>query len=59
MQPSRGVDAGTGRIVASALATNDVDGRAQAGRLLNQATGSVASFAGGASLPRTDQHAGQ
>jgi hypothetical protein len=38
-----GVDADTGRIVASALTTNDVDDGAQANPLLDQVTGPVAS----------------
>ncbi|MEO8714622.1 MAG: IS5 family transposase [Acetobacteraceae bacterium] len=41
-----GVDADTGQIVAAALTTNDVDDGSQAGRLLDQVTGHVASFTG-------------
>jgi Transposase DDE domain len=41
-----GVDAETGRIVASALTTNDTDDGAQVGPLLDQVTGPLASFAG-------------
>src|SRR3954465_14498930 len=41
-----GVDANTGRIVASALTTHDVDDGSQAGPLLAQAAGPVASFTG-------------
>ena len=41
-----GVDADTGRIVASALTTNDVDDGAQADPLLDQVTGPVASVTG-------------
>lgn len=41
-----GVDAKTGQIVASALTTNDIDDGSQAGPLLDQVTGSVASFTG-------------
>jgi hypothetical protein len=41
-----GVDADTGRIVASALTANDVDDGAQVGPLLDQVTGLVASFTG-------------
>src|SRR4051795_370371 len=39
-----GVDADTGRIVASELTTNDVDDGSQVGPLLDQVTGPVASF---------------
>src|SRR3954447_12261271 len=39
-----GVDADTGRIVASALTTNDVDDGSQVGPLLDQIDGPVASF---------------
>ena len=41
-----GVDADTGRIVASALTANDVDDGSQVGPLLDQVTGLVASFTG-------------
>src|SRR4051795_2906917 len=41
-----GVDADTGQIVAAALTTNDVDDGSQAGPLLNQVAGDVASFTG-------------
>ena len=41
-----GVDADTGRIVAAALTTNDVDDGAQVGPLLDQVDGPVASFTG-------------
>jgi hypothetical protein len=41
-----GVDADTGRIVASGLTTNDVDDGSQVGPLLDQVTGPVASFTG-------------
>ena len=41
-----GVDADTGRIVASELTTNDVDDGSQVGPLLDQVTGPVASFTG-------------
>src|SRR3712207_3194463 len=41
-----GVDADTGRIVASALTTHDVDDGAQADPLLDQVTGPVASVTG-------------
>ncbi|MDQ2803710.1 MAG: IS5 family transposase [Pseudomonadota bacterium] len=39
-----GLDAKTGRIVAAALTTKDVDDAAQVGPLLDQVTGAVASF---------------
>ncbi len=41
-----GVDAGTGRIVASTLTPKDVDDASQAGPLLDQVAGAVASFIG-------------
>jgi hypothetical protein len=41
-----GVDADTGRVVASALTTNDVDDGAQTDPLLDQVTGPVASVTG-------------
>jgi len=41
-----GVDAETGRIVASALTRKDVDDASQAGPLLDQVAGAVASFIG-------------
>jgi hypothetical protein len=41
-----GVDADTGRIVASELTTNDVDDGSQVGPLLDQVTAPVASFTG-------------
>jgi len=41
-----GVDAGTGRIVAATLTSKDVDDASQAGPLLDQVTGPVASFTG-------------
>ena len=41
-----GVDANTGRIVASELTTNDVDDGSQVGPLLDQIAGPVASFTG-------------
>jgi DDE family transposase len=41
-----GVDADTGRIVASEPTTNDVDDGSQVGPLLDQVTGPVASFTG-------------
>jgi len=41
-----GVDAGTGRIMASTLTPKDVDDASQAGPLLDQVAGAVASFTG-------------
>ena len=41
-----GVDADTGRIVAAALTTNDVDDGSQVGPLLDQIDDSIASFTG-------------
>jgi DDE family transposase len=41
-----GMDANTGRIVASELTTHDVDDGSQVGPLLDQVAGPVASFAG-------------
>jgi len=41
-----GVDAGTGRIVAATLTSKDVDDASQAGSLLDQVAGAVASFTG-------------
>jgi len=41
-----GVDADTGQIVASTLTTHDVDDASQAGPLLDQVAGPVASFTG-------------
>jgi len=41
-----GVDAGTGRIVAATLTAKDVDDASQAGPLLDQVAGAVASFTG-------------
>lgn len=41
-----GVDAATGRIVASALTSREVDDGAQAGPLLDQVAGTLASFTG-------------
>jgi len=40
------VDAGTGRIVAATLTSKDVDDASQAGPLLDQVAGTVASFTG-------------
>ena len=41
-----GVDADTGRVVAAALTTNDVDDSSQVGPLLDQIDGPIASFTG-------------
>ena len=41
-----GVDAATGRIVAAALTSREVDDGAQAGPLLDQVAGTLASFTG-------------
>jgi len=49
-----GMDADTGRIVASALTTHDVDDGSQVGPLLDQVTGPVASFTGDGAYDRTD-----
>jgi Transposase DDE domain len=49
-----GVDAGTGRIVASSLTGNDVDDGSQVGPLLGQVAGSVASFTGDGACDRDD-----
>ena len=52
-----GVDAGTGRIVASALTDRDVDDGAQAGPLLDQVAGPVASFVGDGGYDQADVYA--
>ncbi len=52
------MEAGTGRIVASALTTNDVEDGAQADPLLDQATGSVASVTGDGAYDREGVYAG-
>src|SRR3954467_5061951 len=49
-----GVDADTGRIVASELTTNDVDDGTQVGPLLDQVTGPVASFTGDGAYDQDD-----
>src|SRR5437588_7615601 len=41
-----GVDADTGRVVAAALTTNDVDDGSQVGSLLDQIDNPIASFTG-------------
>jgi hypothetical protein len=48
-----GVDADTGRIVASELTTNDVDDGSQLGPLLDQIAGPVASFTGDGRTTKT------
>ncbi len=52
-----GVDADTGRIVASALTTNDVDDASQAGPLLDRIEGPVASFTADGAFDRDDVYA--
>jgi hypothetical protein len=49
-----GVDADTGRIVAAALTTNDVDDGSQVGPLLDQVDGPIASFTGDGAFDRDD-----
>ncbi len=49
-----GVDADTGRIVASELTTHDVDDGSQVGPLLDQVTGPVASFTGDGAYDQDD-----
>jgi hypothetical protein len=49
-----GVDAGTGRIEAVELTTNDVDDGSQVGPLLDQVTGPIASFTGDGAYDRED-----
>jgi len=53
-----GVDAGTGRIVASTLTPKDVDDASQAGPLLDQVAGPVASFTGDGAYGRDRVYAG-
>jgi hypothetical protein len=52
-----GVDTDTGRIVASALTTNDVDDGSQVGPLLDQIDGPVASFTADGAFDRDDVYA--
>jgi Transposase DDE domain len=52
-----GVDTDTGRIVASALTTNDVDDGSQVGPLLDQTDGPVASFTADGAFDRDDVYA--
>lgn len=49
-----GMDADTGRIVASALTPHDVDDGSQVGPLLDQVTGPLASVTGDGAYDRTD-----
>ena len=53
-----GVDANTGRIVASALTDKDVDDGAQVGPLLDQITGSLSSFTGDGAYDQDGVYAG-
>jgi len=53
-----GVDAGTGRIVASTLTSKDVDDASQADPLLDQVAGSVASFTGDGAYDQDRVYAG-
>jgi len=51
------VDADTGRIVASALTDKDVDDGSQAGPVLDQVDGPVASFTGDGAFHQDDVYA--
>ena len=53
-----GVDADTGRIVASTLTDKEVDDGSRVGPLLDQIDGTVASFTGDGAFDRDDVHAG-
>ncbi len=53
-----GVDAGTGRIVASTLTRKDVYDAFQAGPLLDQVAGAVASFTGDGAYDQGRVYAG-
>jgi hypothetical protein len=52
-----GVDADTGRVVASALTTKDVDDGSQVGPLLDQIAAPVASFTADGAFDRDDVYA--
>ena len=52
-----GVDAGTGRIVAAELTTNDVDDASRVGSLLDRVHGPVASFTADGAYDRDDVYA--
>jgi Transposase DDE domain len=52
-----GVDAGTGRIVAAALTTNEVDDGSWVGPLLGQVDGPIASLTGDGAFDRDDVYA--
>ncbi len=52
------MDAGTGRIVASTLTSKDVDDASQAGLLLDQVAGAVASFTGDGAYDQDRVYAG-
>jgi len=53
-----GVDAGTGRIVAATLTSKDMDDASQAGPLLDQVAGAVASFTGDGAYDQDRVYAG-
>jgi len=53
-----GVDAGTGRIVTSTLTAKDLDDASQAGPLLDQIAGAVASFTGDGAYDQDRVYAG-
>jgi len=53
-----GVDAGTGRIMASTLTPKDMDDASQAGPLLDQVAGPVASFTGDGAYDQDRVYAG-
>ena len=53
-----GVDADSGQIVAAELTTNDIDDGSQAGPLIDQVAGSVASFTGDGAYDQEGVYAG-